>query len=56
MIDTNVKLILDRQKEILESLVLNPASTYDEYRQKVGTWQGIQEVLDLLANNKKSDE
>lgn len=55
MIDPVINALIERQKDILESLVLNPANTLEEYRQKVGIWQGIQESLDTIANNKKED-
>ena len=45
------KDLLDRQQQVLLSLVHTPASSYDEYKRLVGIWQGIQESLDILANS-----
>lgn len=55
MVDPLTKKILDLQKEYLEALVLNPAITFDGYMRNVGIWHGLQEALDIIANEEKDD-
>jgi|DEB19_MinimDraft_2_1074335.scaffolds.fasta_scaffold104821_2 hypothetical protein len=55
MVDPLTKKILDLQKEYLEALVLSPAITFDGYMRNVGIWHGLQEALDIIANEEKDD-
>lgn len=45
-----------RKSEIAASLAAGNATTWEAYQRMVGTYQGLQDSLDILDNLMKEDE
>ena len=51
-----ISAIKARQAEIAASLAGGTATTWESYQRLVGTYQGLQESLDILNNLLKEDD
>lgn len=54
--DKLLNLLLDRQKELKDGLVDQPAQTLHDYHRRVGEVNGLQQAIDILADLMAPDE